>query len=105
MRKKIIDIVAGKFILEKTNAKTVRFILFIFCLALIMIYSSHSVDRKIYDINKLNNELSGVENTYLKVRKELMNSKMESTIRQKLVDKKIKPSLDPPIKILITNGK
>jgi hypothetical protein len=24
---------------------------------------------------------------------------------QKLVDKKIKPSLDPPIKILITNGK
>ena len=34
-----------------------------------------------------------------------MNSKMESTIRQKLVDKKIKPSLDPPIKILITNGK
>ena len=53
MRKKIIDIVAGKFILEKTNAKTVRFILFIFCLALFMIYSSHSVDRKIFEINKL----------------------------------------------------
>ena len=79
--------------------------LLFFFLAIIMIYSSHSVDRKIYDINKLNNELSGVENSYLKVRKELMNSKMESAIRKKLVDKKIKPSLDPPIKILITNGK
>ena len=105
MRNKIIDIVAGKFILEKTNTKTVRFVLFVFFLAIIMIYSSHSVDRKIYDINKINNELSGVENSYLKVRKELMNSKMESSIRKKLVDKKIKPSLDPPIKILITNGK
>ena len=105
MRKKIIDIIAGKFILEKTNIKNVRFILFVFCLALIMIYSSHSVDRKIYDINKLNNELSSVESNYLKTRKELMNSKMESSIRLKLIDKQIKPSLDPPIKILITNGK
>ncbi len=91
--------------LEKTNIKNVRFILFVFCLALIMIYSSHSVDRKIYDINKLNNELSSVESNYLKTRKELMNSKMESSIRLKLIDKQIKPSLDPPTKILITNGK
>ena len=30
MRNKIIDIVAGKFILEKTNTKTVRFVLFVF---------------------------------------------------------------------------
>ena len=70
-----------------------------------MIYSSHSVDRKIYDINNLNNELSSVENMYLKTRKELMNSKMESSIRLKLVEKQIKPSLKPPIKILIKNAK
>ena len=105
MRNKIIDIIAGKFILDKTNTKTVRFILFVFFLGLVMIYSSHSVDRKIYDINKLNNELSSVENIYLKTRKELMNSKMESSIRLKLVEKQIKPSLKPPIKILIKNAK
>ena len=63
MRNKIIDIIAGKFILEKTNTKTVRFILFIFFLAIVMIYSSHSVDRKIYDINKLTNELNSVESS------------------------------------------
>ena len=100
MRKKIIDIVAGKFILEKTNAKTVRFILFIFCLALIMIYSSHSVDRKIFEINKLNNDLNIVESAYLNTRKDLMNS-----IRVQLSDKEIRPSLNPPTKILISNGK
>ena len=105
MRNKIIDIIAGKFILEKTNTKTVQFILFVFFLGLVMIYSSHSVDRKIYDINKLNNELSSVENNYLKTRKDLMNSKMESSIRLKLVEKQIKPSLKPPIKILIKNAK
>ena len=105
MRKKIIDIVAGKFILEKTNAKTVRFILFIFCLALVMIYSSHSVDRKIFEINKLNDDLNIVENTYLNTRKNLMISRMESTIRVQLSDKEIGPSLNPPTKILISNGK
>ena len=39
MRNKIIDIIAGKFILERANAKTVRFVLFVFFLAIIMIYS------------------------------------------------------------------
>ena len=105
MRNKIIDIIAGKFLLEKTNLKSVRFILFIFFLAVVMIYSSHSVDRKIFNINKLNNEINIVENSYIETRKELMKSKMESSIRKKLVDKEIKPSLNPPLKIIITNGK
>jgi len=35
----------------------------------------------------------------------LMNSKMESSIRLKLAEKQIKPSLKPPIKILIKNEK
>ena len=105
MSNKIIDIIAGKFILEKTNTRSVRFILFLFFLALLMIYSSHSVDRKVYDINKFKNELNSVESVYLKTRKELMNSKMESSIRLKLAEKQIKPSLKPPIKILIKNEK
>jgi hypothetical protein len=105
MRNKIIDIIAGKFLLEKTNLKSVRFILFIFFLAVVMIYSSHSVDRKIFNINKLNNEINIVENSYIETRKELMKSKMESSIRKKLVDKEIRPSLNPPLKIIITNGK
>lgn len=105
MRNKIIDIIAGKFLLEKTNLKSVRFILFIFFLAVVMIYSSHSVDRKIFNINKLNNEINIVENSYIETRKELMKSKMESSIRKKLVDKEIRPSLNPPLKIIIVNGK
>jgi hypothetical protein len=105
MRNKIIDIIAGKFLLEKTNLKSVRFILFIFFLAVVMIYSSHSVDRKIFNINKLNNEINIIENSYIETRKELMKSKMESSIRKKLVDKEIRPSLNPPLKIIITNGK
>ena len=105
MRNKIINIIAGKFLLEKTNLKSVRFILFIFFLAVVMIYSSHSVDRKIFNINKLNNEINVVENSYIETRKELMKSKMESSIRKKLIDKEIRPSLNPPLKIIITNGK
>ena len=104
MRNRILDIDVGKFLLEKTNLKTVKFVFFIFFLAIVTIYSSHSVDRKIFDINKLNNELNIIESTYIQTRKELMKSKMESAIRKKLVDKEIKPSLSPPIKIIIANG-
>ena len=53
MRKKLFDIINGKFIIEKTNQENIRFVMFLFFLAVIMIFSSHSVDIKIYKLNDL----------------------------------------------------
>ena len=102
MIKKLFDIINGRFIIEQTNLKNIRFIMFLFFLALIMIYSSHSVDTKIYKLNDLSNKLAMVENEFVDVRKEIVTLKMESNIKIQLSERGIGPSLNPPTKIIIT---
>ena len=102
MVKKLFDIINGRFIIEQTNLKNIRFIMFLFFLALIMIYSSHSVDTKIYKLNDLSNKLAMVENEFVDVRKEIVTLKMESNIKIQLYERGIGPSLNPPTKIIIT---
>ena len=104
MTKKLFDIINGRFIIEQTNLKNIRFIMFLFFLALIMIYSSHSVDTKIYKLNDLSNKLAMVENEFVDVRKEIVTLKMESNIKIQLSDRGIGPSLNPPTKIIITKN-
>ena len=104
MIKKLFDIINGRFIIEQTNLKNIRFIMFLFFLALIMIYSSHSVDTKIYKLNDLSNKLAMVENEFVDVRKEMVTLKMESNIKIQLSDRGIGPSLNPPTKIIITKN-
>ena len=105
MTNKIIDILVGKFLIEKINNDNIRFIFFIFSLAFFLIYSSHSVDSKVYQISKLNTEVSVIESNFIETRKKLMNLRVESAVRKKLYDKQIKPSLSPPFKILISSNK
>ena len=76
--------------------------MFLFFLALIMIYSSHSVDTKIYKLNDLSDKLVMVENEFVDVRKEIVTLKMESNIKIQLYERGIGPSLIPPTKITIT---
>ena len=102
MIKKLFDIISGRFIIEQTNLKNIRFITFLLFLALIMIYSSHSVDTKIYKLNDLSNKLAMVENEFVDVRKEMVTLKMESNIKIQLYERGIGPSLNPPTKIIIT---
>ena len=105
MTNKIIDILVGKFLIEKINIDNIRLIFFIFFLAFLLIYSSHSVDSKVYEISQLNTEVSVVESNFIETRKKLMNLRVESAVRKKLISKQIKPTLSPPFKILILSNK
>jgi len=102
MRKKLYEIINGKFIIEKTNKENIRFVMFLFFLAVIMIFSSHSVDRKIYKLNDLSKKLASVENEFIDQRKKVVKIKMESNIKIQLSERGIGPSLNPPTKIVIT---
>jgi|TARA_B100001939_G_scaffold169352_1_gene146074 hypothetical protein len=102
MRKKLYEIINGKFIIEKTNKENIRFVMFLFFLAVIMIFSSHSVDRKIYKLNDLSKKLVSVENEFIDQRKKVVKIKMESNIKIQLSERGIGPSLNPPTKIVIT---
>ena len=66
-----------------------------------MISSSHSIDKKVYRIAELNEEIKLLRSEFVDTRTVLMTLKMESTIKNKLVEKGIKTSQKPPVKIIV----
>ena len=97
----INKIVLGNFLIEKSFFKNWRFVIFLFIMAIIMIFSSHLVDKKIISIGDLKNEISVLESKFLENRKSVMKLKMESNIALLMRDSKIKSSKQPPKKIII----
>ncbi len=81
--------------------KNWRMIIFISVLAVIMIASSHSADKKVHEIAKLNNEVKELRSAFVDGRKKLMGIKMESSVIQKMKEKRLSPSLIPPKKIKV----
>ena len=66
-----------------------------------MIASSHSADGKVHKIARLNEQVKAMRSSYVETRAQLMELKMESVIRKRLVDQGVKPSSNPPFKIII----
>ncbi|MGB7787095.1 MAG: FtsL-like putative cell division protein [Salinimicrobium sp.] len=101
MKENLYDILKGKFLVSNDAFNNWRFILFCTALAIIMIGSSHSAERKVHEIAKLNDEVRELRSEFVDRRSSLMRLKMESTISRKMVQRGIKPSEVPPTKIVI----
>ena len=70
-----------------------------------MIASSHSADKKVYEIARLKNEVSEMRSAFIDGRSRLMKLKMESNIMEVMAVKGIMPSVIPPKKIKVTSQK
>jgi len=101
MKNNIYHILRGKFLVSDDSFKNWRIILFISFLAIVMIASSHSADQKVHDIARLNNEVKEWRSAFVDGRSKLMRLKMESGIVQKMAEKGIVPSSNPPKKIKV----
>lgn len=102
MKKRIYNILKGTFLVSDGAFKNWRFIIFLSVLALAMIASSHSADKKVHRIAQLNNNVKELKSEYLDVRMILMQSKMETKIISAMAERGLQPSIVPPQKILIT---
>lgn len=98
---KINKIVLGNFLIEEGSLRNWRFVIFLFTMAILMIFSSHSVDKKIISISDFKNEISALESEFLENRKKVMKLKMESNVALLMKERKIKTSNKPPKKIII----
>ena len=105
MKKGIYDILKGKFLVSNDAFNNWRFILFCTLLAIIMIGSSHSAERKVHEIARLNDEVRELRSEFVDMRSSLMRLKMESTISRRMAGRGIKPSDVPPTKIVIKEKK
>ena len=101
VKKKINNVLKGTFLISDDSFKNWRLILFLSLLAIIMIGSSHSADRKVHEIAQLNEEVKELRSAFVEGRSKLMRLKMESSVRRKLIEKNIRPSDSPPKKIKV----
>ena len=99
MKANLYDVLKGKFLVSNDAFQNWRFILFCTFLAIIMIGSSHSAERKVHKIARLNDDVRELRSEFVNRRSSLMRLKMESTISRKMAERGIKPSETPPTKI------
>ena len=101
MKKNLINILKGRFLIDDAAAKNWRFIIFSTILAMVMIYSSHQAEKKIRQINALEKKAKEMRSEYVDLRKVLMKLKMESVIVGQVSTIGLLPSNEPPKKIKI----
>lgn len=105
VKDKIYGFLKGKFLVSEDSFKNWRFILFVVGLMLLIIASSHSADKKVMEIAQLNKEINEKRAEFLDTRTNFMELKLESTIRNKVVELGLKPSENPPQVIRVTSKK
>ena len=101
MKTNIYKILKGTFLVSDDSFKNWRFILFISGLAIAMIASSHSADKKVYEIARLKNEVKEMRSAFVDARSKLMRLKMESQVITGMRYKGLAPSVIPPKKIKV----
>jgi len=101
MKKGILNILKGTFLVNDDAFKNWRMILFVSSLAFVMIASSHSVDKKVHKIARLNNEAKELRSAFVDGRKKLMELKKESMVELKMKEKGLAISEIPPTKIKV----
>lgn len=89
-----------EFLVKDDALKNWRMLLFLSLLALIVIASGHSADKKIYEIARLNAEIKEVKSEFVETRAALMRLKMETRVTHKLADRGVGPATAPPIKLI-----
>ena len=104
MKKSIYSILKGTFLVSDDSFKNWRFIIFLSILAIVMIASSHSADKKVYEIARLKNEVNEMRSKFIDGRSKLMRLKMESEVMKNMGEKGIAPSVIPPKKIKVKSN-
>ena len=102
--KRFLSLFKMEFLVNDQAFRNWRMIIYLSILALIMIASGHSTDRKIFKIAQLNDELKMLKSEFIEQRTELMNLKMETKIMRELQPLGIGPAKIPPIKIIISQN-
>jgi hypothetical protein len=101
MQKGVIAILKGEFLTNKGASKNWSYILFCTLLAIIMIASSHSAEKKVFRVAELHQEIKELRSEFVDSRKRLMQLKMESNIARLMKPRGIFTSDQPAIKIIL----
>jgi len=97
----LYNILKGKFLVDEDAPKNWYMLVFLAGLALVMIASSHGIDKKVQEIAILNKQMREKRDIFIATRSDLMKLKMESSIIKKLAEKGLFIPENPPQKIVV----
>jgi len=95
------SIVKGGFFNTNFLFDNYKLIFLLVSVAMVSIVSSHSTDRKIYKIRKLELEVRELKSEFVSVRTNLMNARMGSNLQDKVRALGLESSTVPPFVIKI----
>ena len=101
MKQTVYNVLKGKFLVDEGAAKNWGLLIFLASLAIIMIASSHNIDKKVQKIAILHKKMREYRSVFVATRSDLMKLKMESTIVVKLEEKGLFIAENPPQKIIV----
>ncbi len=101
MKRGLLDILKGKFLVSGDAPKNWMFLLFASFLAALMISSSHYAVKKVHEIAALNEEVRKLRSEFVEGRSTVQQMRLESSIRESLSNAGLKPSIAPPKKIKV----
>ncbi len=91
--------VTGRFLLSRKWSKNWPFILYISLLALVMIASSHSAEKKVHRAAQLRNQVKELNSEFIDTRAKLMQESLKYKVVEKAQELGLEKSQKPPIKI------
>lgn len=99
----IFDVINGNFLTNKSSLKQAPFMLFLTVAALFYISNSYYAERKIRQINKINNELKELRSEYITSKSKLMFVSKQSEVAKTAEEMGllIRESVTPPGKIIL----
>ena len=103
MRKRLLDVLRGNFLISEDAAGNWRFILFASLLAVLMISSAHRADKKVHQLAALNEEVLELRSEFVDVRTRLQQHKLESRVKERVEKFGLVPSKTPPKKIKVAS--
>lgn len=105
MKKGLLDILRGKFLVSGDAPKNWLFLLFASFLATVMISSSHRADKKVHEIAALNEEVRKLRSEFLDVRRSVQQLRLESSLKVRVADRGLVPAKNPPKKIKVKSNR
>ena len=102
MKTKIKQLLKGSFLTSDNSSKHWRFILFLFALAVVMIYAAHRADSKVHQIASLNTKVNALKGQFVVMRTKVQKMQLESSVKEKVAIIGLVPPQTPPVKIIVS---
>ena len=101
VKSKLLDpikgVVTGQFLVSEKWSKNWPFIIYLSILALMMIASSHSAERKVHEISRLRTQMKELNSKHIDLRSTLMIESMEYKVVGRAQELGLVNSDEPPM--------